>query len=217
MQTTLTLLLSCSFHAPALLLLYSSLAPASALSYSCPTPALILLQPHYCFAPALLLPCSRSYHSQFGSFHHHHHLITFFGTVRAAFYGIIMFLLILAMSSSPSKNQEPLAKVSPSKKHCRGLKRALGKREPLQMRPVDPYHSTLKRNFDDVLRQKQKITEKNEHLEKYIRDLKSAQTAKSKLCKNASIRSPQGPYQRTGRQTVERTGQQTDRLTNQQT
>ena len=87
MQTTLTLLLSCSFHAPALLLLYSSLAPASALSYSCPTPALILLQPHYCFAPALLLPCSRSYHSQFGSFHHHHHLITFFGTVRVAFYG----------------------------------------------------------------------------------------------------------------------------------
>ena len=117
MWTTSTLLLSCSFHAPTLLLLYSSPAPASALPlpYSCPAPFKLLsstflappqflpssplsalfcftqlmLQPRSCFAPALPLPCSWSCQHQFGSLHHlhHQHLTTFFGTARAAFYG----------------------------------------------------------------------------------------------------------------------------------
>ena len=126
MWTTLTLLLSCSFHAPALLLPFSSPAPASAqplpyscpasfkllsgtflappqilpcsallcsallLPCSCPAPALLMLQPNSCFAPALLLPCW-SYPPQLGNLHHHHqHLMTFFGTARAAFYGMPM-------------------------------------------------------------------------------------------------------------------------------
>ena len=81
MWTTPTLLLSCSFHAPSLLLPYSSPAPASALPlpYSCPAPFKLLsctflappqfltsscpLSALLCFtllttAPALFLPCS---------------------------------------------------------------------------------------------------------------------------------------------------------------
>ena len=56
--TTSTLLLSCSFHAPALLLLYSSPAPASALPlpYSCPAPAVVL--PCSCQAPIRHIPNS---------------------------------------------------------------------------------------------------------------------------------------------------------------
>ena len=51
------------------------------------SPALLMLQPHFCFAPALLLPCW-SCPPQFGNLHHHHqHFTTFFGTARAAFYG----------------------------------------------------------------------------------------------------------------------------------
>ena len=86
MWTTPTLLLSCSFHAPALPLPYSSPAPASALPlpYSCPAPFKLLsgtflappqflpsscpLSALFCFtllssAPALFLPCSCPAHT----------------------------------------------------------------------------------------------------------------------------------------------------------
>ena len=105
-------------HLSLSLSLCSSPAPASAppLPYSCPAPCKLLscsspvpaqLLPsffpallHYsqlcsCSAPALFLPCScpapgpTQWAPQFGSLHHHHqHLTTFFGTARAAFYGI---------------------------------------------------------------------------------------------------------------------------------
>ena len=100
-------LLPCSFQVPIPHIPSSSPVPAqllpafcpvllySAQLCSCPVPALLLsptllmLQPRSCFAPALLLPCSWSCQPQFGSLHHHHqHLTTFFGTARAAFYGI---------------------------------------------------------------------------------------------------------------------------------
>ena len=101
-------LLPCSFQVPIPHIPSSSPVPAqllpafypvllySAQLCSCPVPALLLsptllmLQPRSCFAPALLLPCSWSCQPQFGSLHHYHqHLTTFFGTMRAAFYGIL--------------------------------------------------------------------------------------------------------------------------------
>ena len=86
MLTTPSLLISCSFHAPTLLLPYSSPAPASAqpLPYSCPAPFKLLsgtflappqflpsscpLSALLCFtllssAPALFLPCSCPAHA----------------------------------------------------------------------------------------------------------------------------------------------------------
>ena len=85
-------LLPCSFQVPIPHIPSSSPVPAqllpafcpvllySAQLCSCPVPALLLsptllmLQPRSCFAPALLLPCSRS--CQFGSLHHHHQHLT---------------------------------------------------------------------------------------------------------------------------------------------
>ena len=65
------------------------LCSALLLPCSCPAPALLMLQPRYCFAPALLLPCSWSCPPQFGSLYHHQ---LFFGTARATFYGNDMIM-----------------------------------------------------------------------------------------------------------------------------
>ena len=78
------LLLPYSCLATFKLLLCSFLASAQLLPSSCPAPASDLLLPS--FSPA---PGPTQCPPQFGSLHHHRNLTTFFGTARAAFYGII--------------------------------------------------------------------------------------------------------------------------------
>ena len=69
--------------APALILPYSSPAPASARFLLCSWPT-----------PTLLPACSWSCQVQFGSLHHHQHLTTFFGTARAAFHGTYSMVIL---------------------------------------------------------------------------------------------------------------------------
>ena len=78
---------SCSFpyscSAPAYLLLpYSCPAPTSTLVLPCPASAL----PGPALGPALLLPCSSSCPSQFGSHHHHHFFISTLQLSRLLWY-----------------------------------------------------------------------------------------------------------------------------------
>ena len=118
MWTTLTLLHSCSFPAPALLLPWYFPAPASALPlpYSHPAPSKLLpctflapaqhlpsscrfflptlLYPgQLCSCPpALLLSWSWSCPPQFGSLHHHQHRTTFFWHGESRLLRYILFL-----------------------------------------------------------------------------------------------------------------------------
>merc|ERR1719431_968712 len=81
---------------------------------SSPAPASAPPLPYSCLAPCKLLSCTflvspqflpSSCPPQFGRLHHHHqHLMTFFGTARAAFYGIASYLV--RVSGKPKVIQE---------------------------------------------------------------------------------------------------------------
>ena len=115
-----------------------------------------------------------------------YHMCAIFCHRYNAFKAINVLLMLTAtrMSDSmqsPNKRRLLMEKTegSPKKKHCRELKQALGKREALEMRTVDPHFSALKNSFDGVLREKHEMAKKNEDLKKYIHHLKLSQKAKS--------------------------------------